>query len=105
MSTRIKVQHPEVGEVSLALGSRYYGDPQRDKIEIAFFDKSNRFYNTPVSPFEEYHDVGEDTSIYAWVPFELVEKWLAEHSAPTDIKSLPFRNDPDFQTLGGIFRK
>ncbi len=103
INNRVKVTHDEVGEVSIACGSRYYGDDERNFVEIAFFDKKNKWYLTPVEPFEQYQETTGTTCIYAWVPTELVEEWLIAHGAPTDIKSLPYSNDTDiFTELLGI---
>ena len=97
MSTRIKVIHPEIGEVSLALGSRYYGDDSRDHVEVAFFDRLGKWYTAPVIPFEKYADCEPSegvTRVFGHVPYQVVETWLAIYGNPTDIKAIAYKDRP-----------
>ena len=96
---RVKVIHDEIGEVSIACGTRFYGDAERNFVEIAFFDKKDEWYLPVVEPFQEYQETTGETCIYPWVPTESVERWLVEHGSPTDIKSLPFQNTENFITV------
>lgn len=98
MGNRIKVVHDEIGEISIACGTRFYGDAERNFVEIAFFTKEDDWYLPAVEPFQEYQETTGETCIYPWVPTELVEKWLAEHGSLTDIKSLPFQNTANWIT-------
>jgi hypothetical protein len=95
---RIKVIHDKIGEISVGCGTRYYSDDQRNFVEIAFFDKEDEWYLDVVEPFGEYQETAGRTCVYPWVPTELVEKWLTDHGAPTDIKSLPYQQDADVWT-------
>jgi hypothetical protein len=74
----IKINHPLAEKVSVQDSEFHYCTPGKSS-EIAFF-KNGEFVTEIISPFEKYSDgVASDTLVYAWVPNEIIEKFLEEY--------------------------
>lgn len=77
---KVKIKSPYADTLSISTGEGVYSGPSTS--EIAFF-LNNEWVVIPIEPFAEYHDgspMDADTAVYAWVPNELIDAFIAENA-------------------------
>ena len=81
------IKHPMADEISVLEGEVALCD--EGQVEIAFF-KDGEWVLEPVGPFSEYFYPSDRTAVYANVPRELVDLFLAAHSVDAPPEQTPF---------------
>lgn len=74
---RYKIKHPMADQISVVNHSFAYAGENTS--EIAFFLRGE-WVTEPIEPFADYHDGSDwDTAVYAYVPNDLIQAFLAEN--------------------------
>lgn len=77
---RTKIRHPLADQISI-VENEWVSCIPGESSEIAFFWRG-QWVNDSIEPFTEYHDKTDgDTSVYTFVPNELIEAFLDENKA------------------------
>jgi hypothetical protein len=73
---KIRINHPMADTISVVDHSFAYAGP--NSVEIAFFREGDWVID-PIPDFREWHDGSDgDTSVYAYVPRNLVDDFISQ---------------------------